>query len=189
MALNTTTGIDPVVDRFVIWRVSTSQFTNMNATWPRTDGGELVGANPDFQYFKKVAGTPPDVDHRFTMTIEYGKVAITPAPAAGLPQGTYEAQYTLTKLSVADLKAQVDTEFQKQVREQFPAVEDPSRLLLAAGALARKQDGATLTADQEAIIDAVKVNEDSIKQIEARRQALYAAIDADQDYDITDGWT
>ncbi len=189
MALNPTTGIDPVVDRFVIWRVSTSQFTNMNATWPRTDGGELVGANPDFQYFKKVAGTPPDVDHRFTMTTEYGKVAITPAPAAGLPQGTYEAQYTLTKLSTADLKAQVDTEFQKQVRTQFPAVEDPSRLLLAAGALARKQDGATLTADQEAIIDAVKVNEDSIKQIEARRQALYAAIDADEDYDITDGWT
>lgn len=189
MAVNLTTGIDPVVDRFVIWRASTSQFTNMNATWPRTDGGELVGANPDFQYFKKVAGTPPDVDHRFTMTTEYGKVPITPAPAAGLPQGTYEAQYTLTKLSTADLKAQVDTEFQKQVRTQFPAVEDPSRLLLAAGALARKQDGATLTADQEAIIDAVKVNEDAIKQIEARRQALYAAIDADQDYDITDGWT
>lgn len=189
MAVNPTTGIDPVVDRFVIWRVSTNQFTNMNATWPRTDGGELVGANPDFQYFKKTAGSPPDVDHRFTMTTEYGKVAITPAPAAGLPQGTYEAQYTLTKLLVADLKAQVDTEFQKQVRTQFPAVEDPSRLLLAAGALARKQDGATLTADQEEIIDAVKVNEDSIKQIEARRQALYAAIDADEDYDITDGWT
>jgi hypothetical protein len=189
MAVNPTTGIDPVVDRFVIWRASTAQFTNMNATWPRTDGGEIVGANPDFQYFKKVAGTPPDVDHRFTLTTEYGKVPITPAPAAGLPQGTYEAQYTLTKLSVADLKAQVDTEFQKQVRTQFPAVEDPSRLLLAAGALARKQDGATLTADQEAIIDAVKVNEDSIKQIEARRQALYAAIDADADYDITDGWT
>lgn len=188
MALNPTTGIDPVVDRFVIWRVSTAQFTNMNATWPRTDGGEIVGANPDFQYFKKTTGTPPDADHRFTMTTEYGKVPITPTPAAGLPQGTYEAQYTLTKLPVADLKAQVDTEFQKQVREQFPAVEDPSRLLLAAGALARKQDGATLTADQEAIIDAVKVNEDSIKQIEARRQALYAAIDADQDYDITDGW-
>ena len=189
MAVNPTTGIDPVVDRFVIWRVSTSQFTNMNATWPRTDGGELVGANPDFQYFKKATGSPPDADHRFTMTTQYGKVPTVPVPEAGLPQGTYEAQYTLTKLSTADLKAQVDTEFQKQVRTQFPAVEDPSRLLLAAGALARKQDGATLTADQEAIIDAVKVNEDSIKQIEARRQALYAAIDADEDYDITDGWT
>ncbi len=189
MALNPTTGIDPVVDRFVIWRVSTSQFTNMSATWPRTDGGEIVGENPDFQYFKKVAGTPPDYDHRFTLTTEYGKVPTTPSPAAGLPQGTYEAQYALTKLSVSDLKAQVDTEFQKQVRSQLPAVEDPSRLLLAAGALARKQDGAALTAEQEAIIDAVKVNEDAIKQIEARRQALYAAIDDNQDYDITDGWT
>lgn len=189
MAVNPTTGIDPVVDRFVIWKVSTSQFINMNASWIRFDGGPIDPPNPDLQYFKKVSGTPPDGDHRFTMTTEYGKVPIVPAPAAGLPQGTYEAQYTLTKLSTADLKAQVDTEFQKQVRSQFPAVEDPSRLLLAAGALARKQDGATLTADQEAIIDAVKVNEDSIKQIEARRQALYAAIDADEDYDITDGWT
>jgi len=189
MAVNPTTGIDPVVDRFVIWKVSTSQFINMNASWIRFDGGPIDPPNPDLQYFKKVSGTPPDVDHRFTLTTEYGKVSTVQAPAAGLPQGTYEAQYTLTKLPVADLKAQVDTEFQKQVRTQFPAVEDPSRLLLAAGALARKQDGATLTADQEAIIDAVKVNEDSIKQIEARRQALYAAIDADEDYDITDGWT
>ena len=41
MALNTETGIDPVVDRFVIWKVSTSQFINMNATWIRFDGGAV----------------------------------------------------------------------------------------------------------------------------------------------------
>ena len=188
MTVNVVTGIDAAVDRFVIFRVSTSQITNMNATWPRTDGGPLVGANPDFRYFKKVNSTPPDIDHRYTLTTTQGMVDASPAAAEGHPYGTYETIYELVKLPIADLKAQVDTEFQKQVRSQFPAVEDPSRLLLAAGALARKQDGATLTTDQEAIIDAVKANEDAIKQIESRRQALHSAIDADADYDITEGW-
>lgn len=187
--INPTTGIDAAIDRFVIFRVSTNQITNMNATWPRTDGGPLVGANPDFRYFKKVVSTPPDIDHRYTLTTTTGMVNATPTAPEGHPFGTYETIYEPVKLPVADLKAQVDTEFQRQVRDQFPAVEDPSRLLLAAGALARKQDGATLTTEQDAIIDAVKANEDAIKQIETRRQALYAAIDADQDYDITAGWT
>lgn len=188
MALNTTTGIDPAVDRFVIWRVSTSQFTNMNATWPRTDGAAIVGGNPDFQYFKKVTSTPPDVDHRFTLETEYGKVPTTPAPAEGLPVGTYEAIYNLVKLPVEDLKAQVETEFQHQLQLQFPQTSNPAVLIEAADALARKDAGAVLTEEQQAKIDAILGVGDVLAQLRARQSELNAAIDADQDYDITTGW-
>jgi len=188
MALNETTGIDPSVDRFEIWKPSTSQFINMNATWPRFDGGPLSPPPADQQYFKKVAGTPPDYDHRYTLTTEFGRVPITPTPADGLPQGTYEATYTLVKLPIEDLKLQVETEFQHQLQLQFPQTNNPAVLIEAADALARKDSGAVLTAAQQAKIGAIVGVGDVLAMLRARQTALNAAIDADEDYDITIGW-
>lgn len=185
MTLNATTGIDYDVDRFVIWRVSTSQYTNMNALWPRVDGGEVVGANPDFQYFKKVAGTPPDPDHRFVMTTAFNTVPIDPAPAAGLPQGTYEPTFTLTKLPLADLLAQIETAFQQQVRIQFPDTENPSTLVLAAKAIAKKQAGAALTQAEVDLLATVTATGDKVTRLLARKLELDAAATADADYDLT----
>jgi hypothetical protein len=188
MTLNVITGIDPDVDRFVIWRPSTSQFTNMDATWPRTDGDPLVGANPDFRYYKKVAAEAPDVDHRFTLTTTYSKTDATPTPAEGLPVGTYSAVYDLVKLPNEDLKAQVETEFQRQLQLQFPQTSNPAVLIEAADALARKDAGAVLTADQQLKIDTIVVTGDVVARLRARQAELNVAIDNDKDYDITTGW-
>lgn len=188
MTLNVITGIDPDVDRFVIWCPSTSQFTNMDATWPRTDGGALVGANPDFRYYKKVAAEAPDVDHRFTLTTTYVKTDTVPTPAEGLPFGTYSAVCDLVKLPNEDLKAQVETEFQRQLQLQFPQTSNPAVLIEAADALARKDAGAVLTADQQLKIDAIVVTGDVVARLRARQAELNVAIDNDKDYDITTGW-
>lgn len=188
MALNATTGIDPVVDRFVIWRVSTSQFTNMNATWPRTDGGAIVGGNPDFQYFKKVTSTPPDYDHRFTLDTTFGKVLTTPTPAEGLPAGTYEATYELTRLPAEDLKRQVRDEFNLRFAARFPQANSTAELAEVADALARRDAGLTLTTSQQAILDAMLGVGDFLSQLRARQSALDASIDANENYDITVGW-
>ena len=181
MALNPTTGIDPEIDRFVIWRPSTSQYTNMNATWPRTDGGQIVGANPDFEYYKKVESSQPDVDHRYRVTSEYGKTAITPTPAVGLPQGTYSAQHSVTKRDIAELKAQVETEFERQFSLSVSLPSISSQLTATMDAVVRKQNGATLTPKQQAKRDAAVAIGDKVAKLEARRDALLAAIDADQD--------
>jgi len=188
MALNTETGIDPVVDRFVIWKVSTSQFINMNATWIRFDGGAVDPPNPDLEYYKKASSTPPDYDHRFTLETTFGKVPYVPAALPGLPVGTYEPVYNLVKLPVEDLKAQVETEFQHQLQLQFPQTSNPAVLIEAADALARKDSGAVLTEEQQAKIDAILGVGDVLSQLRARQAELNAAIDADEDYDITTGW-
>lgn len=189
MAVNPETGIDPEVDRFAVWQVSESRYTNLNAPWPRVDGGQISGANPDFRYYKKVDVERPDVDHRYTVDSVYGKIDTSPTPADGLPYGEYKAVHTATKLPVEDLKAQVDTEFQKQVQLAFPTINTPSLLIEAADAVTRKQDGATLTSDQQAVLTAINASGDAVAQLRARKAALYAAIDADQDYDIEAGWT
>ena len=147
MAVNPETGIDPAVDRFAIYSVSGGNFINLNAVWPRVDGAALSGANPDLAYYKRVPSDAPDIDHRFTTAATWGRVDFDPAvlPSSGLPVGEYRQSYTTSKLAVADLKLQVDSEFQRQVRVQFPDVENPAKVVEAAGVLARKQSGAVLT--------------------------------------------
>jgi hypothetical protein len=189
MSVNPTTGIDPTVDRFAIWRVSTSSYINMNAVWPRADGGQISGANPDFQYFKRVNLPAPDADHRFTVESVWGKVAIDPTPAVGLPMGTYQPEYTLVRRPVDELKLQVDAEFQRQVRLQFPDSENPATIIEAAGVIARKQAGSPISEAQQALLDSFIGMEDQISYMRARQLALYANIDAVEDYDLTDAWT
>lgn len=188
MALNPTTGIDPEVDRFVIYRTSASQYTNMNATWPRVDGGPLVGANPDFRYYKKVSVEAPDVDHRFTTTTTYGKTDTAPAPAEGLPVGTYSAVYDLVKLPVEDLKRQVLDETKRQFSMKFPQTDSIMELSEVADALSRRDAGLSLTTTQQSILNNMLGVGDFVSQLRARQAELNAAIDADEDYDILAGW-
>lgn len=189
MAVNATTGIDPEVDRFAIYRESTSEYLNMNAKWPRVDGGPIEGGNPDYKYYKRVSAERPDVDHRYTVATTWGKVEADPTPAEGHPSGTYEEQHTATKLPAEDLKLQVETEFQRQLQVLFPTSNDPSVLIEAADAITRKQNGAALTTAQQAVLDTVTSVGDAVAQLRARQAELNDAIDDDEDYDLTTGWT
>lgn len=183
MALNTTTGIDPTIDRFVIKVLSTGQIINLTATWPRTDGGAIQGGNPDYQYFKKQDGSQPQIDHRYSLAETTAFTLTTPAPAEGLPVGTYGITYTPMKRPLETLLIQIETEFQRQVRIQFPDTENPATLLLAAKALAKRQTGAVMTDDEAASLAAVTSVGDAVDQLVARRQELIAAATADEDYD------
>jgi hypothetical protein len=56
------------------------------------------------------------------------------------------------------------------------------------GAIIRKGQNAALTPEQEATLTAVVGIEDAIRANRERQNELFAAIDADEDYDITQGW-
>lgn len=182
------TGIDYDVDRFVIQRVSDGVIINQNAKWQRPDGGPIVGGNPDQVYYKKVFAAPLDPDHRFTVEATWTLVPTDPAPPTGYPVGIYEQTLAAVKLDAESLKAQVDTHFQHLVQQWFPTAHDPAVLVEAAGAIIRKGQNATLTSAQEATLAAVVGIEDAIRQNRARLEELHAAIDADEDYDIEEGW-
>jgi hypothetical protein len=191
MSANPDTGIDAAVDRFAIKSVSGGNFINLNAVWPRVDGAALSGANPDLAYYKRVATSRPDIDHRHTTAEVWAPFDFTPAvsPSSGLPVGEFRQSFTITKLDAADLKLQVDTEFQRQVRIQFPDVENPAKVVEAAGVLASKQAGAVLTTEQQALLDSFVGLQNKIRQMRDRVTELYTAIDEDEDYEITEGWT
>jgi hypothetical protein len=184
MALNETTGIDPAVDRFVVKLLSTGQVINQNAVWPRADGG-VAGINADWLYFKKVEQPQPPIDHRFTLDTVYGFTLMSPAPVTGLPVGTYSATYAPVKRELPELLAQIDTEFNRQVLLQFPQSDNPTRILLGLGILAKQQSGAALTSEETTLLSGGTATSDKVAQLLARKQELVDAATADQDYDLT----
>jgi len=198
MALNTETGIDYGIDRFAIRKVSTGQVINTNAVWLRVDGGVANGANDDNAYYKKTDTQAPDSDHRFSKVVTWHFVDDEPAkdPADGLPVGIYTQDYALTPLPLETLVAQIETQFQAELRARYPAIDDPALLIIAADAITRKQSGATLTTEQEEMLGRVLALGDAVVQLQARKAELIAAAEAfDADplsdegiYDILDGW-
>jgi len=111
-----------------------------------------------------------------------------PTPPEGHPSGVYTQTFETLLRPVDELKLQVDAEFQRQVRLQFPDSENPATIIEAAGVIARKQAGSPVSTAQQALLDSFVGMEDQISYMRARQVALYAAIDANQDYDLTDGW-
>jgi hypothetical protein len=185
MPQNPGTGVDPVVDRFVVKLQSNGQVINLNATWPRGDGGAIVGANPDYQYFKKLNPDQPPLDHRFELVTTYAYATITPPPAAGLPVGTYSPVYTVVRRELNELLAQIESAYQEQVRIQFPETENPSTIIQVGGILIKQQSGAVLTAAEVTIRNAFVLIKDKVQQLADRRAELMALARADKDYDLT----
>jgi hypothetical protein len=184
MALNETTGIDAAVDRFVVKLLSTDQIINMNAVWPRSDGG-VAGINPDWLYFKKIDSESPPMDHRFYPVTTNSFTLTSPAPVAGLPVGTYGATTVATKRELPELLAQIETEYQRQVRLQFPETENPSTIVNVGGILIKQQSGAVLTEAETTTLSAFVAVRDKLVLLAERRQELIDAATADEDYDIT----
>jgi hypothetical protein len=185
MALNTETGIDRDVDRFVIKLASTGAILNYNAQWPRFDGAAISGGSTDQKYYKRVANTPPDIDHRYELASEDVFTDITPTPAEGLPVGTFGTVYTPVKLPLNTLLAQIQTAFTNEVSKQLPDIGDQAILRQAAKALAKRQSNAVLSADEEALLVNVVVAGDKVDQLAARRDQYMTAAENDEDYDIT----
>jgi hypothetical protein len=185
MTVNPITGINVSEDRFVVYLPGQTSSSNQTATWPRLDGGPVSGGLGGQRWYKKVSTAPPTYDHRYTLQTTFAAVDADPAAPEGHPTGEWRATYALNKLSPEDLKLQVETAFQAEVRKQFPDTENPTTLLLAAKAITKKQSGAVLTAEEQATLDAITSVGDRVQQLVVAKMDFEAAIDADEDYDLS----
>ena len=197
MAVHPVTGIDPEVDMFVYVEAfsaatfnpsdpATYRVLNFNERW-RADGEPRTGANPRFMRFKKLPDEVIETDHRYTVnSIPQMVVAGSlPVTDSSLPVGTYQVTKQAVRLQLPDLLAQIETEYQRQVRLQFPETENPSTIINIGGILIKQQAGAVLTDAEAASLAAFIGVRDNIAQLAERRAELVAAATADEDYDLS----
>lgn len=185
MTVNALTGIDRENDRFVIFLPGQENSVATNAMWPRTDGGPVSGGfTTGDLYYKKVTVDPPQYDHRYSLATTYGKVNTVPTPPAGYPVGTWQASHELVLRPIETQLAQIDTEFQHELQRRYPQAADLSTYILAADIITKKQNGGTLTTEEQATMDAINVVGDGVRLMAQRREEMKAAATAGEDYDI-----
>jgi hypothetical protein len=186
MAVNELTGIDRDVDRFVVFFPGQTNSNITNAMWPRLDGGPINGgfANGDL-YYKKVHIDPPQYDHRYSLKTSHGKVDTVPTPPPGYPVGTWQPSYELELRPLETQLAQIDTEFQAELQRRYPQVADLSTYILAADIITKKQNGGTLTSEEQSTLDAINTIGDDVRLMSQRRAEMKAAATAGEDYDIS----
>ena len=173
-----------------MYSLSQSRIVRDNVTWPKIDGSPAEGVSEDIVYYRREIDDYPTVDPRFVVTSEWVLSDFSPLVphSEGLPVGTYTLTHTATKRPPAVLKQQVDARFARELTEAFPDSANPALVIEATAALVQLQTG-SITTEQQAKLDAFAAMDAAIGVMRARVAALYAAIDADEDYDITTGWT
>ena len=61
--------VDVANTTWAVLEIATGQIIRRNMQWPRSDGGEIQGADPAYAYLLHVAPTPPDYDSRLVQLV------------------------------------------------------------------------------------------------------------------------
>ena len=108
-----------------------------------------------------------------------------PTPPLGYPVGTWQPSYELELRPLETQLAQIDTEFQAELQRRYPQVADLSTYILAADIITKKQNGGTLTSEEQSTLDAINAIGDDVRLMSQRRAEMKAAATAGEDYDIS----
>ena len=85
----------PTDAKYVLYKISTSEVLKRNISYPRTDGGEIVGLDPDLIYLEMQTNAVPDYDPRYFQRV------VTETPI--LDDGIYEIVNTTQKRPVDEI--------------------------------------------------------------------------------------
>ena len=76
--------------RWAIWSVAQADIIKHNKPWPRADGGEIVGLDPDLVPLLEVEGAQPAFDPLTHRLIRSAPVIDVRLPGQGLPHGVQD---------------------------------------------------------------------------------------------------
>ena len=106
----------PAVSRWATWSISQAEIIKHNKPWPRADGGEIVGLNPDLVPLLEVQEAQPIYDpatHYLTRS----------EPVVDVNANTHTHGWTIVARSQEDLDAEAEREIAKA---HYAALKDGS---------------------------------------------------------------
>ena len=101
----------PPDTRWAVLQLSTGEIISRNKPWPREDGAEIAGLDPDFVYLLHVDGTAPQYDSR------YYTLNTTETPDADA--NTLVKSYTTNKRPVDEIKVAAENVEADQFNRHF----------------------------------------------------------------------
>lgn len=159
--------------RFNLYRISTGEIIKRTIAWPRSDGMQIVGLDPDLVYLEITEQLRPDYDPRYYVLVT------TETP--NVANESWDITYNTQKRPVEEITRAAEN-VEAAIREAIlPQDKVNLYLLLAVATLFRRVEGLTLTNKENVLKDrvvsmAIKVwsNRDAfdtkVTQIEANQE-------------------
>jgi hypothetical protein len=131
-------------DYYKLYKVSTDKILEHRIRYPRVDGGEIQGGDPDLVYLHIITGSRvPDYDSRLFREIG--------TPVIDLDNGTHTTTFTLEQRSVEEISESIENmeaSFNAQIIENNKR---DKYLLLGVGLCLHQLDGQSLNDRQNAL--------------------------------------
>jgi len=172
--------VDTENTRWSVLQLSTGEIVGRNKTWPRADGGEIVGLDPDYVYLLQVEAARPDYDSRL-----YSLVGTETVDAdANEIRKTWETVKRPTEEQVIAAENVEAQELAKHISLEREAME--TRLMV--GAILNYIDGLQMPTKVQAAADEYKAKAIKLWKNRDRLEAIIAAIEAGEEPDLDAGW-
>ena len=177
---------------YVIYKLSTGEVLNSDANYPRQDGMEISGGDPDLVHLRKTEPFPaPDYDSRNrSLVVTQPDPPATPPTAEQLSDGEWPVTYSTQVRAKEQRALSVDNREQQEALRHFGNDRAQIDLIKAVGYLIRVVvEGQTLVPKREKFLKAfrrralskISANEDLARQL---KDAVFGS-DDEPDYDGT----
>lgn len=129
--------------RYVLFKSSTQEVLNPNTSYPRSDGMEIDGLDPDLVYLEIKEGARPDASGMFYQ-IEVSKVA-------DVENGDWNVEYSAVQRPEEEITVALENAESSANETLLPYNQQLKMLLLGIGVCLRQLDNAALTNKEQAI--------------------------------------
>ena len=171
--------VDPD-SRWAVLQLSTGEIISRNQPWPRADGMEIVGQNPDFVMLLQLTDTKPDYDSRL-YSLEGTEVVDA---AENELRTTWQAVARPTEERVVAAENVEVDQLSRHVNLARELIE--TRLMVAA--ILEYSDGMTMPPQVEQMASAYKEKGVKLWRNRARLKAIITALENNEDPDLDAGW-
>jgi hypothetical protein len=175
--------VDVENTRWAVMQISTGQIISRNKTWPRADGSEIVGLDPDYVYLKQVRAAEPQYESRFY------RLQATETPDA--EANTLTTSFTTVKRAEEEQIAAAENEERAQFLKHFQFEKLQLETAVMVGLITHFAiDGQTIPARFRSRMAAYtnKVKNKVLPNLD-RLNAIIADIKAGNEPDLDTGWT
>ena len=166
--------------KYVLFRISTGEVINNKTDYPRTDGGEIVGLDPDLVYLERISSVIPDFDSRYYI--------LTKTETPNVDDGIWNIAYGTQKRGQTEIEISATNVEATNNALLVPSETQLKLIILGLGVLFRQLDAQTLTAKEVVIRDKVIEVATNFWQNDANLRNKITLIAAGNEVDLDDGY-
>lgn len=170
----------PEGSKWAVYRVSTGQIISRNNNWPRADGMEIEGQDPDYVMLLQIDAAIPDYDSRI--------YSLSGVEVVDVEGNQLRKTWNAVKRPTEEQIVAAENVEAEQLGRQIDLVREAMTTRLMVAALLNYTDGLTMPAKVQEMANEYKAVGIKLWKNRDRLNQIIAQIQANQEPDLDYGW-